>query len=229
MTRLNQITASLALAIMFLTGGCESDPLPQKPASPSSKADGVTKKAKTAKKSLKSATRGTKKEAIFVLGGAAERERFAAVFAKSHSGIPIWVSSGSSSGYVQRVFARAGINRSRIHLDYQAVDTVTNFTSLVDKFQGEGINSVYLITSDYHMRRARVIGEIVFGSRGIKIKPVPVSAGRTPEPPEKCLRDGGRAILWVTASPTGATGGQAANTTENSSPEYTSFLNNCTR
>jgi uncharacterized SAM-binding protein YcdF (DUF218 family) len=145
-------------------------------------------------------------EAIFVLGGDwGERERFAAKLAKQHPSLPVWVSSGVPKDYAQRVFAKAGIDSSRIHLDYQAVDTVTNFTSLVDRFKAEGIDSVYLITSDDHMRRARVIGEIVFGSRGIVVKPVPVPSTRKLEPIEKAIRDGARAILWVTTGHTGAT------------------------
>ncbi len=144
-------------------------------------------------------------DAIFVLGGATERERFAAQFATQHPELPIWVSSGSPKDYARRVFAKAGVEKSRVHLDYQAVDTVTNFTSFVDKFEAEGIDSVYLITSDYHMRRARVIGEIVIGTRGIKIFPVSIPTGKSPEPTKKCLRDGARAILWVTTGHTGAT------------------------
>ena len=144
-------------------------------------------------------------EAIFVLGGAQKREVFAAKFAHQHPSLPIWVSSGSPKGYAELVFAKAGVDASRVHLDYQAVDTVTNFTSLVDQLKAKGISSVYLITSDDHMRRARVIGEIVFGSRGIALKPVPVSSGREPEPIEKAIRDGARALLWVTTGHTGAT------------------------
>ena len=144
-------------------------------------------------------------KAIFVLGGAEERELFAAKFAQRHSGLPIWVSSGSPRWYAQRVFAKAGIKANRIHLDYEAEDTVTNFTTLVDQLQSEGIDCVYLITSDDHMRRARVISEIVFGSRGIAVKPVQIPTGRSPEPIEKTIRDGARAILWVTTGYTGAT------------------------
>ncbi len=147
-----------------------------------------------------------KPEAIFVLGGDwGERERFAAKLAQQHPRLPVWVSSGVPEDYAQRVFAKAGIEPNRLHLDYQAVDTVTNFTSLADKFKAEGIDSVYLITSDDHMRRARIIGEIVFGSRGIVVKPVPVPSDRKPEPIEKAIRDGARAILWVTTGHTGAT------------------------
>lgn len=229
MRRLNQISTSLTLAIMFLTAGCGANLRSGSITSPSSEPSSVAIQGKTARKLLKSQTKAANKEAILVLGGAAERERYATGFAKSHPGLPIWVSSGSPPQYAQRIFARAGIRRSRVHLDYQAVDTVTNFTSLVDKFQAQGINKVYLITSDYHMRRSRVIGEIVFGSRGIKIEPVPVSAGRAPEPTEKCLRDGARAILWVSASQPGPIKGQGARMRENLEQNYTSLLNTCSR
>jgi uncharacterized SAM-binding protein YcdF (DUF218 family) len=144
-------------------------------------------------------------EAIFVLGGAEERELYAAKIAQQHPEIPIWVSSGSSEWYTEKIFAKAGIERKRLHIDRRAVDTVTNFTTLVDELQAQGIDSVYLITSDDHMRRARVIGEVVFGSRAIVIKPLSVPSGRQSEPLEKALRDGARAILWVTTGHTGAT------------------------
>lgn len=151
-----------------------------------------------------------KPEAILVLGGEEKRELFAAKFAQEHPQLHIWVSSGSPQWYTQKVFHKAGIPRNQLHIDRQATDTVTNFTTLVDELQAQGINGVYLITSDDHMRRALVIGEIVFGSRGIVIKPVPVASGRAPEPIEKCLRDGARALLWVTTGHTGATLGQAS-------------------
>jgi uncharacterized SAM-binding protein YcdF (DUF218 family) len=144
-------------------------------------------------------------KAIFVLGGSTIREKYAAQFAQKHPNLPIWVSSGSPEEYAQWVFSEAGIDQKRIHLDYHAVDTVTNFTELADKLKAEGIDSVYLITSDYHMRRAQVVGEIVFGSRGISIKPIPIPSDRETEPIEKVLRDGARAILWVTTGHTGAT------------------------
>lgn len=144
-------------------------------------------------------------EAIVVLGGEERRESFAARFAHQHPDLPIWVSSGSPEGYAKLLFAKIGIDRDRVHLDYQAQDTVTNFTTLVDRLEAQEIDSVYLITSDDHMRRARIIGEIVFGSRGIIIKPVAVPTNRPPESVGKCVRDGMRALLWLTTGYTGAT------------------------
>lgn len=145
----------------------------------------------------------TQPEAIFVLGGHEERERFAAKFAQEHDLIPIFVSSGSPEDYARKIFAKARIERDRIHLDYQAKDTVTNFTTLVNELQAENIDSVYLITSKNHLFRAWIIGSIVFGSKGILFKPISVPSNYPPEPPQKSLRDGIRAILWVFTGDTG--------------------------
>lgn len=148
-------------------------------------------------------------QAVLVLGGSSsklERERLAAKLALQYPDLPIWVSSGSTNkNYVTRVFANAGINPQRLHLDYEAKDTVTNFTTLVDDFQFLGINRVYLVTSDYHMRRARLVGEIVLGSRGIDLQPVVVPTKKASETRSKALRDGVRAVLWVITGRTGAT------------------------
>lgn len=141
-------------------------------------------------------------EAILVLGGDPEREDFAASFARQYPNLPIWISSGSNQEYTEAVFADAGISFQRLHIDRTAKDTVTNFTTLVDEMQKRRISSVYLITSDYHMRRARVIGEIVFGSRDILLKPVPVPSQVESESILKALRDGARSILWIATGQT---------------------------
>jgi uncharacterized SAM-binding protein YcdF (DUF218 family) len=154
-------------------------------------------------------------QAVLMLGGstsALEREKFTANFARQHPNLEIWISSGGPgdypenyNNYVKRVFLKAGVRADHLHLDDQAVDTVTNFTTLVDELKSRGIRRVYLITSDYHMRRASTIGEIVLGSRGIDFQPISVPTNQTPESMKKAVRDGARAILWVTTGYTGAT------------------------
>ncbi|MBW4645265.1 MAG: YdcF family protein [Goleter apudmare HA4340-LM2] len=148
-------------------------------------------------------------QAVLVLGGSTkklEREKFTADFARKHPDLPIWISGGSPPRYTQKVFAKAGVDPKRLHMDYEAVDTVTNFTTLVDDLQARGIKSVYLITSDFHMRRAAIVGDIVLGSRGIKFKTVSVPSETPSEPIEKSLRDGARAIVWLATGYTGADG-----------------------
>lgn len=136
-------------------------------------------------------------EALLVLGGHEERERYAAQLALQHPDLPIWISSGSPQGYAQKIFQNAGVESDRLHFDYRAKDTVTNFTTLVDQLKAQGIDSVYLITSENHMRRAKIIGDIVLRSRGIDFQPISVPSLNPPEPMEKTLRDGARAFFWL--------------------------------
>jgi uncharacterized SAM-binding protein YcdF (DUF218 family) len=140
-------------------------------------------------------TQGT--QAILVLGGAAVREQFAAQFALQKPNIPIWVSSAGPREYTEWVFDQAGVARDRLHIDFRAVDTLTNFTTLVDDFQARQIREVYLITEESHMPRAKVIGNVVFGSRGIKLNPVTVPSAMKAEVSKKSLRDGLRSLLWL--------------------------------
>jgi uncharacterized SAM-binding protein YcdF (DUF218 family) len=144
-----------------------------------------------------------KPEAIFVLGGETQREKFAASFAARHPNLPVWVSGGAPKEYARRVFASKQVDLQRVHLDYQAIDTLSNFTSMVEELKKSGIKSVYLITSDDHMTRSRVIGEVVFGSRGIAVKPVSFVSGRPDESWEKVLLDGGRSIFWLVTGNSG--------------------------
>ncbi|MGB0564117.1 MAG: YdcF family protein [Spirulinaceae cyanobacterium] len=143
-------------------------------------------------------------QAAVVLGGLETRESYAAELAQKHPQLEIWVSSGSPEGYVRQIFAKAGVGSDRLHLNYEAQDTVTNFTTLLDDLQKQGITSVYLITSDNHMRRARIVGEIVFGTHGIVIKPLPVESPGQDETITKCAIDGLRAVLWLITGETGA-------------------------
>lgn len=143
-------------------------------------------------------------QVALVLGGAAEREWFAAEFAQANPDLEIWVSSGSNPEYAEWVFQSTNVPLERVRLDYQAVDTVTNFTTLVDDLQTAGIDHIYLITSDYHMRRATIIGQIVLGSRGITFRPVEVPSSLAPETMARGLRDGARALLWVFTGRTGS-------------------------
>jgi uncharacterized SAM-binding protein YcdF (DUF218 family) len=136
-------------------------------------------------------------QAILVLGGDAARDRFAAQFARRHADLPVWISSGSNPEYAHWVFQQAGVPLSRLKLDYRAVDTVSNFTSVVGDLQHQQIRSVYLITSDYHMPRAALVGRLVLGSRGISFVPVTVPSELPQEPLTKTVRDGARALFWI--------------------------------
>ncbi|TAE60391.1 MAG: YdcF family protein [Nostocales cyanobacterium] len=143
-------------------------------------------------------------QAILTLGGGPEREKFTAQFAKNYPNLDIWVSTGILPAQAFAIFHDAGISTDRIHLDYRAVDTVTNFTSLVEDLYEQHIKHVYLITSDFHIPRATTIATLVLGSKGITFTPVTVPTERPQESIFPLVRDAGRSILWIISGRTGS-------------------------
>jgi uncharacterized SAM-binding protein YcdF (DUF218 family) len=142
---------------------------------------------------------------ILTLGGGPEREEFTAQFAQNHPTLDIWVSSGIPAEQAYTIFKAANIPEERIHLDYRAIDTVTNFTTLVADFEQRGIQHLYLITSEEHITRAKAIATIVLGSQGITFTPVSfISKFPSEESIFRVIRDCGRALFWVVTGRTGA-------------------------
>ncbi|MBD2772376.1 YdcF family protein [Iningainema tapete] len=143
-------------------------------------------------------------QAILTLGGSSDREVFTAQFAQNYPALDIWVSTGSYPQEAYPIFQAAGIQNYRVHLDYRAVDTVTNFTTLVPDFKTRRIQHLYLITSDFHMPRAKAIATFVLGSQGITFTPISVPSARDKESLGHILRDTCRCILWIFTRRTGA-------------------------
>ena len=143
-------------------------------------------------------------DTILMLGGGLVRETFTAQFAQLYPNMDIWVSTRSSSHESQAVFQSAGIDDHRVYLDHRAIDTVTNFTSLVHDFKERDIHHVYLITSDFHMRRSQAIAFFVLGSQGIAYSPVAIPSDQPDESLIRVARDVGRSILWIATGHTGA-------------------------
>jgi uncharacterized SAM-binding protein YcdF (DUF218 family) len=142
-------------------------------------------------------------QAFLVLGGDPQREKLAAELAKYYPSLDIWVSSGSAPDKARAIFQAADIPQSRVHLDYRAADTVTNFTTLVADLQKRQIHHVFLITSDFHMPRSKTIATLVLGSQGITFTPLSVPSTSPRESKLRILRDGGRSLLWIVTGRTG--------------------------
>jgi uncharacterized SAM-binding protein YcdF (DUF218 family) len=143
-------------------------------------------------------------QAILTLGGGPEREKFTAQFAQEHPHLDIWVSSGILPAQSLAIFQAVAIPSNRIHLDYRAVDTVTNFTTLVADFQQRHIQHVYLITSDFHMPRAKIIATLILGSQGITFSPISFPSERSRESLLRIVRDSCRSLVWIVSGRTGA-------------------------
>ena len=145
-------------------------------------------------------------QAIFVLGGDSQRMEFAAQFWRSHKDLDIWVSDFDFNlNYDRLIFQQFGVPDERLRLDGRATDTVTNFTTLAEDFVQSKIQHIYLITSDYHMRRARAIATIVLGSQGIVVTSLAIpSSDDKSESLMRVMRDCGRSLLWVFSGRTGS-------------------------
>ncbi|WP_228016095.1 YdcF family protein [Leptolyngbya ectocarpi] len=143
-------------------------------------------------------------QSILVLGGGNTREPVAAQLAAQNSTLDVWVSSGLVPSQANEFFLTEDVSLTRVNLDYRATDTVTNFTTLVTQFQTRDIHHIYLITSDFHMPRAKAIAFWVLGSRGIAYTPVVVPSKEPSEPPHKVVRDVARSWLWLITGRTGS-------------------------
>lgn len=143
-------------------------------------------------------------QAILTLGGRPAREAFTAEFAQVHPELKVWVSSGLLPEKARPLFRSHGVADDRVTLDYRALDTVTNFTSLVKDLERQNIRHIYLVTSDYHMQRAEAIATIVLGSHGIAFTPIAVPSTHPKEDSSRTVRDVGRSLLWLVTGYTGA-------------------------
>lgn len=161
-------------------------------------------------------------QAILTLGGGSDREKFTAQFAQAHPSLKIWVSSGTVLEEALVIFRGAGIPDTRVNIDTRAVDTVTNFTTLVADFKRLDIHHIYLITSEFHMPRAKAIAYFVLGSQGIAFTSVTVPSKKPPESWLHVLRDSSRAVVWIITGRTGASlNPNRAAQTKNQNPKST--------
>lgn len=147
-------------------------------------------------------------QGILILSGELIRIEQAAQFCLKHPDLEVWVSSSARQvRAIDRIFVKAGI-AERINYARNAVDTLTNFTNMVGKLEARQLRHVYLVTSDYHLTRAKVIAFFVFGSRGIVVTPVATASNRDPESWFKVVRDCLRCLLWLLTGKTGASLGR---------------------
>ena len=135
---------------------------------------------------------------VLVLGGDIDREKLGLKMANELR-LPIIISGGSNPEYSEWLVQKEGIKSDQVKRDYRAKDTLGNFTSLVDELSNDGINHALLITSEDHIDRAMTIGNIVAGSRGIRLTSisVPCASLCKDESQGKQYIDLIRAITWV--------------------------------
>ena len=132
---------------------------------------------------------------ILHLGGGMDRANKCIQLAEIYPDAKILVSS--EGGNPIEYYAQRGIDPNRVYLDYDAWDTVTNFTHTLKRVRDEFKSDiVFVVTHDFHMKRSMRIAEAVYWLRGIKPVAMP-SGGRIEPEPHNYLRDDTiRAWIW---------------------------------
>ncbi|CAJ1399889.1 unnamed protein product [Effrenium voratum] len=134
--------------------------------------------------------------AILLLGGEPERDIFATklAFAESAS-VPLKVFASSPGfGAEERLWPVEAAGQ--LVLSYEAVDTVTNFSTMIPKLLEAEVGKVLLVTSSYHMPRALAIADVMLSDKNITFEPMSVDSTQPLERQWKIWRDVLRARIW---------------------------------
>lgn len=116
---------------------------------------------------------------LLILGGSRLRELQCGKMVQdlpSTARKPSVVVLSSGAATAQELAAAAGVPLARVCLDGRAVDTVTNFTSIVHDLASMGCQEVAVATSSAHMRRASAVATVVLGSYGMRVQEWPCSS-----------------------------------------------------
>ena len=168
-------------------------------------------------------------DAVIIMGGCADRERAAlraasgstppppgldraAAAALTSPRVPIYVSSPACDvvSVARGLGDGDGSLAARVQLDESAVDTLSNYSSLVPLLRGPHCSRVLILTSASHVRRARLLAWIVLGTRGVTptVATVRTRARTPPESAARAARDAVRAVIWVVCGFSGASVGR---------------------
>jgi uncharacterized SAM-binding protein YcdF (DUF218 family) len=167
--------------------------------------------------------------AILVLGGSdGSREKHALLLwqrlnkqheqpTKTHAGlnnepcsgerdIKVWISTGRPVSEIQQMIEEIGVNKDCVILDYRAIDTVTNFTTLSKKIALDGVTHSYVVTDVTHIRRAMIIASVILTYYGIH--PIDSASANTTnrefEWAIRAWRDYLRSVIWFYTGKSGA-------------------------
>ena len=142
-------------------------------------------------------------DAYLVLGGSIRREIYVASLAKQQPDIPILISQGSPDPCVVLIFERDGAPMSRVWLEKCARSTFENFYFSLAILQQWGVRRVQVITSPTHLPRAKWLGQIILGARGMWVDTYTVKEKGIPGNRESWFKtslDVTRALVWAILS-----------------------------
>jgi uncharacterized SAM-binding protein YcdF (DUF218 family) len=136
-------------------------------------------------------------DVIIHLGGDATRVYETIQTAKNNPSALIIVSSEDNPVWVDQQLQAAGISRDRYVFDFNAWDTVSNFTETKRWVMQQRPRKLFVVTNQFHMPRAETIAHCVFWKNGVEVVACPM-ADRTPrsEGWPLVLADVARALIW---------------------------------
>lgn len=110
--------------------------------------------------------------AIAVIGGGPVREIVAAQMAQKYPDLPVIVLGGSPTACLKQIFSQERkVAWQRVIVDYRSTSTLTNLTTLVPYLKLDRPSKVIVVTDTGGWLRAKTLGAIILGSRGVAMVP----------------------------------------------------------
>lgn len=133
---------------------------------------------------------------VLWLGGNFARGNKVAEIALQNTSTTVLVSSESDARACHQFLLNTGLPRERFILNYDAWDTVSNFTKtwpIVERLKAQ---HVYVVTDGFHMKRAMAIANAVYCMRPVIAHACPCSPIGKGEPEHRVREDRLRAMTW---------------------------------
>jgi uncharacterized SAM-binding protein YcdF (DUF218 family) len=110
--------------------------------------------------------------AIAVIGGGVPREIAAAQLAQKYPDLPVIILDGSSLACLKKIFTQERkVAWQRVVGDYRSTSTLTTLTTLTPYLESSHPSKVIIVTDTGGWLRAKTLGSIILGSRGVAMVP----------------------------------------------------------
>jgi uncharacterized SAM-binding protein YcdF (DUF218 family) len=132
---------------------------------------------------------------VLSLGGNINRLDTSIELVKQNPGSYLYISSENDPASCLQKVHDAGLDPTKVFLNYYAWDTVTNFTNTKPSLGSLNPDEILVVTDGYHMLRAMTIGRIIYFGSNIKLTGHPSSPKDHDEPTKEVILDAIRAVI----------------------------------
>lgn len=108
---------------------------------------------------------------IIELGGSPHRLKKAIEIYKQNPDALILISSEGNPQLCLDMLKKGGVPESNYMFDFNAWDTVTNFTETYKFIRSQGAKKLFVVTDRFHMRRSMTIASNVYLFTGVNLIP----------------------------------------------------------